>query len=95
MIVQALVQAMDRRVEVSRVIGDEAIRRVGQLLDVGELGSRFVLDPQGRRINPRGAIPLCIDPGRLPMVRGHGQTACCETFRTKARRRRYTSWDSG
>lgn len=51
---EALVQAMDRRDEVFQVIEDsedmeEAIRRVGQLLGVGELGSRVVLDMQARR----------------------------------------------
>jgi DNA gyrase/topoisomerase IV subunit A len=54
MIHEALVQAMDRRDEVFQEIEDsedmdEAIRRVGQLLGVGELGSRFVLDMQVRR----------------------------------------------
>lgn len=54
MILEALVQAMDRRDEVFQVIEDsedveEALRRVGQLLGAGELGSRFVLDLQARR----------------------------------------------
>ncbi|WP_230120095.1 DNA gyrase subunit A [Arthrobacter sp. Bi83] len=54
MVVDALVQAMDRRDEVFQMIedsedGDEAIRRVGQLLGVGELCSRAVLDLQARR----------------------------------------------
>lgn len=54
MVHEALVQAMDRRDEVFHVIedsedADEAIRRVGQLLDVGELGSRAILDLQARR----------------------------------------------
>ena len=54
MIHEALVQAMDRRDEVFQEIEDsedidEALRRVGQLLGVGELGSRFVLDLQARR----------------------------------------------
>lgn len=54
MIVEALVQAMDRREEVFHVIEDsenmeEASRRVGQLLGVGELRSRAVLDMQARR----------------------------------------------
>ena len=54
MIHEALVQAMDRGDEVFQEIEDsadmdEAIRRVGQLLGVGELGSRFVLDLQARR----------------------------------------------
>lgn len=53
-IVEALVQAMDRRDEVFQVIDDsedvdEAIRRVGQLLGVGEVPSRAVLDLQARR----------------------------------------------
>ena len=54
MILEALEQAMDRRDEVFQVIDDsedvdEAIRRVGQLLGVGKLGSRAVLDLQVRR----------------------------------------------
>ena len=54
MVHEALVQAMDRRDEVFQEIEDsedmdEAIRRVGQLLGVGELGSRFVLDLQAKR----------------------------------------------
>ncbi|MFE5839320.1 DNA gyrase subunit A [Arthrobacter sp. NPDC056493] len=54
MIVDALVQAMDRRDEVFQVIEDsedseEAIRRVGHMLGVGELASRAVLDLQARR----------------------------------------------
>ncbi|MFF2245880.1 DNA gyrase subunit A [Arthrobacter sp. NPDC058130] len=55
MILDALVQAMGRRDEVFQIIedsedADEARRRVGQLLDVGELGSRAVLDMQVRRL---------------------------------------------
>lgn len=51
---EALVQAMDRRDDVFQEIEDsedvdQARRRVGQLLGVGELGSRFVLDMQARR----------------------------------------------
>ena len=54
MVLDALAQAMDRRDEVFQVVddsgdADEAIRRVGQLLGVGELGSRVVLDMQVRR----------------------------------------------
>jgi DNA gyrase/topoisomerase IV subunit A len=54
MIVDALVRAVDRRDEVFQMIEDsededEARRRVGQLLGVGELGSRAVLDMQVRR----------------------------------------------
>ncbi|WP_235563957.1 hypothetical protein [Arthrobacter sp. Soil763] len=51
MTLDALLRAMDRRDEVFRMIEDsenedEARRRVGQLLGVGELGSRAVLDLQ-------------------------------------------------
>lgn len=54
MILEALVQAMDRRDEVFQVIEDsvdrdEAIRRVGQLSGVGEVRSRAVLDMQAGR----------------------------------------------
>ncbi|MFC9352027.1 DNA gyrase subunit A [Arthrobacter sp. NPDC057013] len=54
MIMDALLQAMDRRDEVFQMIEDsedmdEAIGRVGGLLNVGELGSRAVLDLQARR----------------------------------------------
>ena len=53
-ILEALVTAVDRRDEVFRVVDDaadseEAIRRIGELLDVGSLTSRFVLDMQLRR----------------------------------------------
>jgi DNA gyrase/topoisomerase IV subunit A len=53
-VLDALVRAMDRRDEVFQMIedsedGDEARRRVGRLLGVGELGSRAVLDLQARR----------------------------------------------
>jgi DNA gyrase/topoisomerase IV subunit A len=53
MLHEALVQAMDRRDEVFQVIEDsqdmdEAIRRVGQLLGLGELGSRAVLGLQAK-----------------------------------------------
>lgn len=53
-ILEALVTAIDRRDEVFQVVDDsdnseEAIRRVGQLLDVGSTASRFVLDMQLRR----------------------------------------------
>jgi len=55
MILNALVQAMGRREEVFQAIEDsedehEARRRVGQLLGVGELSSRAVLDLQVRRL---------------------------------------------
>lgn len=53
-ILEALVRAIDRRDEVFQVIDDaenvdEAIRRVGQLLSVGAVSSRAVLDLQLRR----------------------------------------------
>jgi DNA gyrase/topoisomerase IV subunit A len=58
MILEALMQAMDRRDEVFQVIEDsvdvdEAIRRVGQLLGVGAVGSRAVLDMQARSFTRR------------------------------------------
>ena len=54
MVVDAMAKALDRRDEVLRLVedsenSDEAIRRVGQLLGVGELGGRVVLDLQVRR----------------------------------------------
>jgi DNA gyrase/topoisomerase IV subunit A len=54
MILDALAHAMDRHDEVFQMIEDsedldEAVRRVGQLLGVGELSSRAVLDLQARR----------------------------------------------
>ena len=53
MLHEALVQAIDRRDEFFQVIGDsrdtdEAMRRVGQLLGLSELGSRAVLDLQAK-----------------------------------------------
>ena len=53
MLHEALVQAIDRRHEFFQVIEDsqdtdEAIRRVGQLLGLGELGGRAVLDLQAK-----------------------------------------------
>ena len=55
MILDALLRAMDRRDEVFQMIEDsenvdEARHGVGQLLGVGELGSRAVLDLQVRRL---------------------------------------------
>ena len=55
MILDALLRAMDRRDEVFQMIEDsenvdEARRGVGQLLGVGELGSRAVLDLQVSRL---------------------------------------------
>ncbi|MGF9661331.1 hypothetical protein AAIH25_05615 [Arthrobacter crystallopoietes] len=49
MILESLLRAMDRRDEVFQVIEDsedmaEAMRRVGELLGVGEVRSRAVLD---------------------------------------------------
>lgn len=53
MLHEALVQAIDRRDEFFQVIQeskdtDDAIRRVGQLLGLSELGSRAVLDLQAK-----------------------------------------------
>ncbi|WP_246839718.1 DNA gyrase subunit A [Pseudarthrobacter sp. NIBRBAC000502771] len=63
MILEALMQAMDRRDEVFQVIEDsedvdEATRRVGRLLGVGMVGSRAVLDLQARRFT-RGQRQRC------------------------------------
>lgn len=54
MILEAMERAMGRRDEVFQAIDDaedvdEALRRVGRLLGVGEPGSRAVLDMQVRR----------------------------------------------
>lgn len=53
-ILDALVRAIERRDEVFQVVDesenvDEAIRRLGQLLGIGPVGSRAVLDLQVRR----------------------------------------------
>lgn len=78
MIVEALVQAMDRRDEVFQVIEDsedldEAIRRVGQLLGVGEVPSRAVLDMQARRFtrDQRQAIASHAEELRSRLPDGH------------------------
>ncbi|PNH81497.1 DNA gyrase subunit A [Arthrobacter sp. AFG20] len=78
MIVDALVQAMDRRDEVFQMIEDsedrdEAMRRVGQLLGVGELGSRAVLDLQARRFtrDQRQAIASRAEELRTKLPDGH------------------------
>ena len=78
MIVDALVQAMDRRDEVFQMIEDsedrdEAMRRVGQLLGVGELGSRAVLDLQARRFtrDQRQAIASRAEELRSKLPDGH------------------------
>ena len=60
MILEALVQAMDRRDEVFQVIEDsedldEAIRRVGQLLGVGEVAQPGSPRHAGQKIHPRPA----------------------------------------
>lgn len=74
-ILEALERAVDRRDEVFQVIddsedADEAIRRVGQLLGVGALGGRVVLDMQVRRFtrDQRQAIVSRADElrSRLP-----------------------------
>jgi DNA gyrase/topoisomerase IV subunit A len=54
MILECLLQAMDRREEVFRVIEDsedmdEAMHRVGEVLGVGEIRSQAVLSMQARR----------------------------------------------
>ena len=71
-------KAMDRRDEVFQVIDDsedvdEAIRRVGQLLDVGAPGSRAVLDLQVRRFtrDQRQAIASHVEELRSKLPDGH------------------------
>jgi len=78
MILEALEQAMDRRDEVFQVIEDsedvdEAIRRVGQLLGVGALGSRVVLDMQARRFtrDQRQALVSRAEELRSRLPDGH------------------------
>jgi DNA gyrase/topoisomerase IV subunit A len=73
MILEALVRAMDRRDEVLQVIDDsgdldEAIRRVGQLLGVGALGSRAVLDLQVKRFARDQRQPIA-SPSRAEELR--------------------------
>ena len=70
MIVDALVRAVDRRDEVLQMIEDsededEARRRVGQLLGVGELGSRAVLDMQVRRLTRDHRQRLAVEAEEL------------------------------
>ncbi|MFF2318303.1 DNA gyrase subunit A [Arthrobacter sp. NPDC058097] len=78
MILAALVQAMYRRDEVFQMIegsddSGEAIRRVGQLLGVGELGSRAVLDLQARRFtrDQRQALASRAEELRAMLPDGH------------------------
>lgn len=78
MILDALVQAMDRRDEVFLILEDsadvdEARRRVGQLLGVGELGSRAVLDLQARRFtrDQRRALASRAEELRSKLPDGH------------------------
>jgi len=78
MILDALVQAMDRRDEVFQIIEDsenvdEAMRRVGDLLGVGELGSRVVLDLQVRRFtrDQRQALASHAEELRSKLPDGH------------------------
>jgi DNA gyrase/topoisomerase IV subunit A len=77
MILEALVQAMDRRDEVFQVIEDsedmdEATRRVGQLLGVGQMRSRAVLDLQARRFtrDQRQAIASYLEELRSKLPDG-------------------------
>lgn len=77
MIVEALVEAMNQRDEVFRVIDesedvDEAIHRVGQLLGVEEGPSRAVLDLQARRFtrDQRQALATHADELRSRLADG-------------------------
>lgn len=77
-IVDALVRAMDRRYEVFQAIedsedADEARARVRQLLGVGELGSRAVLDLQARRFtrSQRHILASRAEELRSKLLGGH------------------------
>lgn len=77
-ILDALVQATVRRDEVFEVIEDsedvdEAISRVGQLLNVGEVPSRAVLDVQARRFtrDQRKRIVSRVNELRSMLTDGH------------------------
>ena len=70
---EALLQAMARREEVFRVVDDsetvdEAIRRVGQLLDIGAVGSRAVIDLQVRRFTGGQRRAMASRAGELRAV---------------------------
>lgn len=78
MVLDALEQALARRDEVFQVIddsedADEALRRVGQLLGVGELGSRVILDMQVRRFtrDQRRAVVARAEELRSMLRDGH------------------------
>ena len=64
---------MDRRDEVFRVVDDsetvdEAIRRVGQLLGIGAVGSRAVIDLQVRRFTGGQRRAMASRAGELRAV---------------------------
>ena len=70
---EVLLQAMDRRDEVFRVVDDsetvdEAIRRVGQLLGIGVVGSRAVIDLQVRRFTGSQRRAMASRAGELRAV---------------------------
>jgi len=70
---EVLLQAMDRRDEVFRVVDDsetvdEAIRRVGQLLGIGVVGSRAVIDLQVRRFTGGQRRAMASRAGELRAV---------------------------
>ena len=78
MVLDALEQALARRDEVFQVIddsedADEALRRVGQLLGVGQLGSRVILDMQVRRFtrDQRRAVVARAEELRSMLRDGH------------------------
>ena len=78
MVLDALEQALARRDEVFQVIDDsedtdEALRRVGQLLGVGEMGSRVILDMQVRRFtrDQRRAVVARAEELRSRLRDGH------------------------
>jgi len=78
MILEALVQAIDRREEVFSEIGDsenmvEAMSRVAQLLGVDETCSRVVLDMQARRCtrDQRQILASRVEELRSKLSRSH------------------------
>ncbi|MGJ3403786.1 DNA gyrase subunit A [Glutamicibacter sp. Je.9.36] len=78
MILETLVQAIDRREEVFTAIGDsenmvEAMARVAQLLGVGEDCSRAVLDMQARKFtrDQRKILASHVEQLRSKLSRSH------------------------
>ena len=67
---EGLLRAMDRRDEVFQVVEesetvDEAISRVGRLLDIGAVSSRAVIDLQVRRFTRGQRLAMASRAGEL------------------------------